>query len=98
MQKLRRIKPDIVFFGEQLPKEFFDAYQSPPKTDLLLVMGTSLMVQPAASFALKLIQNSVSIIINLETTEYDQLFTYSIHENLDIFSKQVWDELTKQRE
>ena len=44
------VKPDIVFFGEQLPERFgrlvpadFDA------CDLLLVMGTSLQVQPFAS-------------------------------------------------
>ena len=90
------IKPDIVFFGEQLPIKFFDAYHTPPNTDLLLIIGTSLMVQPAASFALKLAQYSSSIIVNLEPTEYDQLFTYSIYENLDSFSKEVWDNLKKE--
>jgi NAD-dependent SIR2 family protein deacetylase len=40
------VKPNIVFFGEQLPKEFFKAIE--PKSllqiDLLLVMGTALAV------------------------------------------------------
>ena len=89
------IKPDVVFFGEQLPVDFFKAYQSPPETDLILVMGTSLTVQPAASFALKITENTRSIIVNFESTMYDSIFSYSIKEDLDVFSKQVWDELKK---
>ena len=89
------IKPDLVFFGEQLPISFFNAYQNPPDTDLVLVMGTSLTVQPAANFALKVAGNTTSIIVNLETTLYDSIFTYSIKEDLDNFSKQIWDELKK---
>lgn len=43
-------KPDIVFFGEGLPKRFFELMsQDFPKCDLLLVIGTSLQVQPFAS-------------------------------------------------
>lgn len=87
------IKPDVVFFSEQLPIEFFNAYQNPPETDLLLVMGTSLTVQPAASFALKIANFTKSIIVNLESTDYDAVFNYSIKEDLDTFSKQVWDKL-----
>jgi NAD-dependent SIR2 family protein deacetylase len=89
------IKPDVVFFSEQLPIEFFDVYQNPPETDLLLVMGTSLTVQPAASYALKIADSTKSIIVNLESTAYDSIFNYSIKEDLDKFSKQVWDELKK---
>ena len=44
------IKPDIVFFKEQLPSRFHDKLESDTKKcDLLLVMGTSLAVQPFAS-------------------------------------------------
>ncbi len=87
------IKPDVVFFNEQLPVDFFEAYQNPPKTDLLLVMGSSLIVLPAADFALKLAGFTTSIIVNLETTMYDSLFSFSIKEDLDTFSKQVWEAL-----
>jgi len=46
------IKPDIVFFGENLPAVFFDlASQDLPRTDLLLIMGTSLNVYPVAGLA-----------------------------------------------
>ena len=46
------VKPDIVFFGEQLPPRFFRQLQTDlPRCDLLIVMGTSLAVQPFASRA-----------------------------------------------
>eukprot|EP01012_Entosiphon_sulcatum_P021493 TRINITY_DN2630_c0_g1_i1.p1 TRINITY_DN2630_c0_g1~~TRINITY_DN2630_c0_g1_i1.p1 ORF type:complete len:588 (-),score=126.87 TRINITY_DN2630_c0_g1_i1:60-1784(-) len=44
------VKPDIIFFGENLPPRFFQlAKKDFPQCDLLLVMGTSLQVQPFAS-------------------------------------------------
>lgn len=44
------VKPDIVFFGEQLPQRFFmHREEDMPKCDLLIVMGTSLVVYPFAS-------------------------------------------------
>uniref|UniRef100_H2SKP7 NAD-dependent protein deacetylase n=1 Tax=Takifugu rubripes TaxID=31033 RepID=H2SKP7_TAKRU len=44
------VKPDIVFFGENLPLRFFTSVKSDfPRCDLLIIMGTSLQVQPFAS-------------------------------------------------
>ena len=44
------VKPDIVFFGESLPERFHSLLEEDfPKCDLLIVMGTSLLVQPFAS-------------------------------------------------
>eukprot|EP01012_Entosiphon_sulcatum_P008635 TRINITY_DN14738_c0_g1_i1.p2 TRINITY_DN14738_c0_g1~~TRINITY_DN14738_c0_g1_i1.p2 ORF type:complete len:412 (+),score=46.61 TRINITY_DN14738_c0_g1_i1:4095-5330(+) len=44
------VKPDIVFFGEALPERFFRlAEQDLPSADLVIVIGTSLQVQPFAS-------------------------------------------------
>ena len=41
------IKPDIVFFGEDLPECFYRSlHEDRSKVDLLLVMGTSLQVHP----------------------------------------------------
>uniref|UniRef100_A0A665VQ46 NAD-dependent protein deacetylase n=1 Tax=Echeneis naucrates TaxID=173247 RepID=A0A665VQ46_ECHNA len=43
------VKPDIVFFGENLPVRFFTSMKMDfPRCDLLIVMGTSLQVQPFA--------------------------------------------------
>ena len=43
------VKPDIVFFGEQLPTQFYQNISLVTKADLCIVMGTSLTVQPFAS-------------------------------------------------
>ena len=42
------VKPDIVFFGEQLPEKFFQSSRLPAAADLAIVMGTSLKVHPFA--------------------------------------------------
>lgn len=43
------VKPDIVFFGERLPERFFvSAEEDFPICDLLIIIGTSLSVQPFA--------------------------------------------------
>lgn len=59
------VKPDIVFFGESLPERFFRLMkQDFAACDLLIVMGTSLMVQPFASLIDKVEQNVPRILIN----------------------------------
>jgi len=40
------VKPDIVFFGEGLPRSFFDALEDLHDVDLLIVAGTALAVSP----------------------------------------------------
>ncbi|XP_076114799.1 uncharacterized protein LOC143082818 isoform X1 [Mytilus galloprovincialis] len=42
------VKPDIVFFGEDLPQRFYLYLRDMLQTDLVIVMGTSLEVQPFA--------------------------------------------------
>lgn len=40
------VKPEITFFGENLPEKFMTAMDNLEKTDLLIVIGTSLAVSP----------------------------------------------------
>ncbi|KAK8793203.1 hypothetical protein WA588_005142, partial [Blastocystis sp. NMH] len=59
------IKPDIVFFGEDLPDRFYscvaeDCYQ----TDLVLVMGTSLQVHPMCLIPRKVPSSIPRVLIN----------------------------------
>ncbi|CAI6248728.1 unnamed protein product [Periconia digitata] len=44
------MKPDITFFGEQLPNDFFDRLKEHDreKVDLVIVMGTSMKVAPVS--------------------------------------------------
>ena len=68
------LKPDSVAFGQPMPylasKRAFELVSN---ADLLLVVGTSLQVQPAALLPWKAKENGAKlIIINLTPTQYDQ--------------------------
>jgi NAD-dependent deacetylase len=46
-------RPDVVWFGEALPAEALEAaYQAARRCQVMLVVGTSAVVQPAASLPL----------------------------------------------
>lgn len=59
------VKPNIVFFGENLPDRFFDLAKSDlPQADLLIVMGTSLTVFPFAGLIGKVGVHTPRVLIN----------------------------------
>ncbi|KAF2747112.1 SIR2-domain-containing protein [Sporormia fimetaria CBS 119925] len=60
------VKPEIVFFGEQLPSEFFANRHLPEEADLCIVMGTSLSVQPFASLPGFCTDSTPRVLINQE--------------------------------
>jgi len=61
------VKPDIVFFGENLPERFYDCMQTDfVKCDLLIILGTSLVVQPFASLIDRVGQDCPRLLINME--------------------------------
>ncbi|KAL1846674.1 Sir2 histone deacetylase Hst2 [Diaporthe australafricana] len=60
------VKPDIVFFGEQLPELFHNNRHVPSYGDLVLVMGTSLTVQPFASLPEMAKDETPRVLFNLE--------------------------------
>ena len=62
------VKPDIVFFGEGLPSRFFDLLSGGDcdQCDLLIVMGTSLMVYPVASIPEQVTFKCPRLLINRE--------------------------------
>lgn len=60
------VKPDIVFFGEQLPAAFFQNRSKPAEADLVIVMGTSLTVQPFAALPQLVMEGTPRVLINLE--------------------------------
>uniref|UniRef100_A0A670ZPH1 NAD-dependent protein deacetylase n=1 Tax=Pseudonaja textilis TaxID=8673 RepID=A0A670ZPH1_PSETE len=60
---------DIVFFGENLPPRFFSLMQSDfQNADMLIIMGTSLQVQPFASLVSRVPTNTPRLLINKEKT------------------------------
>lgn len=61
------LKPDIVFFGEALPARFWQLTRADfPECDLLLVMGTSLVVNPFASLIGHVEESVPRVLINRE--------------------------------
>jgi len=60
------VRPDIVFFGENLPRNFWSSIDSDfGACDLLLVFGTSLVVQPFCSLIAKTDSSVPRCFINL---------------------------------
>ncbi len=64
------LRPGVVWFGEMLPVDALNkTYELLENTDLMLVIGTSGVVQPAASFATMAKQRGAFVVeINLERT------------------------------
>ncbi len=75
------IKPDVVLYEESLPSCYEKSIQFVQDADTLIVIGTSLKVEPASSL-IKFFQGTNLVIINNEKTSYDCLADLVIHENL----------------
>lgn len=69
------LKPDVVLFGEALPQDvLMRATQEARNCDLLIVIGSTLFVYPAAYMPLYAKQSGAKIvIINLGRTEQDDI-------------------------
>ncbi len=69
------LKPDVVFFGEALPQETLaKAMQEAEECDVMLVIGSSLVVYPAAYVPVHAKQSGAKlVIINRGATEQDSL-------------------------
>lgn len=65
------LRPDIILFGEQLPNESISrAYQLAEECDLMIVIGTSVQVWPAAGIPFTALETGASVIeINPVETE-----------------------------
>jgi NAD-dependent deacetylase len=79
------LKPDVILFGEQIPyAALLSAYEETKRCDLLLVAGSSLTVEPAASLPLLAKEHSAKLIlINLQVTPLDHLADVVIHDAVE---------------
>lgn len=85
------IKPDVVLYGEALPQDAFrKSIEAIEKADMLLVLGSSLVVYPAAGL-IDYFNGKYLVIINKDKTSYDNDATLVINENLS----KVFKELNK---
>lgn len=88
------VKPDIVFFGEPLPRRFYNLIDDDfSACDLLLVMGTALAVQPFGSLPYMVNDDVPRVLINMESVGD---FDYDKESNeRDVFIKGATDEITQ---
>ena len=84
------IKPDITFFGEALPAHAIErAFDVAAESDLMLVLGSSLVVQPAASIPLQTVRSGGRIVIvNDMPTPLDD-YAWKIFPDLGAFSRDI---------
>jgi NAD-dependent deacetylase len=78
------LKPNVILFGESLPPEAIDgAYRAARTCDLMLVAGSSLTVTPVSELPAVALSNGAQlIIINRESTHFDQQARAVIHEDV----------------
>ena len=63
------VKPDIVFFGEELPERYKQLVETDfEECDLLVVMGTSLHVQPFNTLIHRVRQTTPRLLVGEKTS------------------------------
>ncbi len=87
---LRRFKPDITFFGESLPEQAFgQSVALAQQADLMLFLGSSLPVPPAASIPpLTVRAGGELVIVNAQPTPLDRIAT-RLYPDLNAFANAV---------
>ena len=82
-------KPNVVFYGENLPLRFFQKIQECHDVDLIIIMGTSLKVQPFANIPEVTNPKAFKIVFNMEKVGN---YEYDILEDDSIFIKGKTDQ------
>ena len=78
------VKPAITFFGENLPKRFLQCVRSDfPQCKLLLIFGTSLMVQPFASLVKFAPKGTPRMLVNRERRGQDLGLDFDSEDSTD---------------
>jgi NAD-dependent protein deacetylase/lipoamidase len=85
------LKPDVVFFGESLPATVLEeAVAESRECDLFMVVGSSLVVQPAASLPVMAKENGAKLVIlNKDATPLDHMADLVIHDSASVILDQI---------
>ncbi len=85
------IRPDIVFYGDMIPRNVLSASQDVcSQCDLFIVLGSSLVVNPAASLTESAFCNGAKVIIITKgDTPYDKIAYHKFDTDLEQFSNDV---------
>jgi NAD-dependent deacetylase len=75
------LRPDVVWFGESLPSEALElAYRAVNTCQIFLSIGTSTLIEPAASLPFIALNNGATVIeINPQETPLSPSVNYSFH-------------------
>lgn len=84
------LRPNLVLFGDILPPSFTQAAKEVRRSNLLIVIGSSLEVYPANRLPANC---SKFVIINREETSYDSLAEIIWHENAGKALEEILKEL-----
>jgi NAD-dependent deacetylase len=85
------LKPDTISFGQAMPeKEMTRAIQHAAESDLCLVLGSSLVVYPAASVPVHAVESGANlIIVNRDETPLDSMADVVIHDSVSSVLDQI---------
>jgi NAD-dependent deacetylase len=91
------IRPDVVWFGEMLPRDQLDAaFTAAQNCDVIMAIGTSAIVHPAASIPLIAKQSGAYLVeVNLEPTPLTQLADFSFQSKAGEILPKLWKFITK---
>jgi NAD-dependent deacetylase len=89
------IKPNIIFFGELLPQQALsESYFLTEHCDLFVVLGSSLLVTPAALLPYKAKESGAKVaIINIQKTPFDVYADIVINDKISKVLKETGDKL-----
>lgn len=91
----KRVRPDIVLYGEQLDYAVItDSVRCISEADLLIVVGTSLLVSPANTF-IETFRGEHAVLINRTKVPMMERFSMIAQVDSDTFLKEVWRQLIK---
>jgi NAD-dependent SIR2 family protein deacetylase len=79
------LKPDVVFFGENVPREFVDAALGHlQKADAMLIAGSSLMVYSGFRFVQAAVRAGIPIAaVNLGRTRADEFLSFKVEDRCE---------------
>lgn len=85
----------IINFGESLPSyELEESYRQAKKSDLIIVLGSSLRVNPAADIPAEAVRRKQKLVIcNLQKTPLSRYSSLEIHSQIDAVMKGLLDRL-----
>ena len=91
------LKPDVVFFGEMLPERTLrEATAHATSCDLMIVIGSSLVVYPAAYMPMYAKESGAGlVIVNNTPTSFDDAADIVIHHSAGAVMEKMMDEVRR---